>query len=446
MKHILTRYYYILTLIIGLPLSILKRKKLVFLIRSDWRLNTRYYIKYGEKAFNDIKKSAFKTPFYTKLLRDGSLNYNSKLEEFPVISKQLIKDSNKGFYSKNIFLPKTITNTGGSTGNPFEFFISPQNRDLEFSHQLFFFERFGYIKKDLIYSFDGTRIKDKEIEGLKFWKENKFKNFPYGSVHFSVLTLNHQTVNIYINKLLNDKPSFLRGYPSAISFLASEIIASDSKLKFNFLKGILLTSETISHNQISLISEAFNCPVLPQYGMTEVCAFAFTEKNSLQYYCSPYYGITEVLDIDNKQVNVGETGELVLTSLGNHFQPFIRYKTGDLAVYGGTHNGFVILDKILGRSQDYLIDCNNEKVMLVGLVFGAHLKAFKAMKAWQIIQKKSGLVEIMIDILDNWEKDFEREVIETIGFNGRIKISIIYGANFILTKSGKRLFVIQSLS
>lgn len=275
--------------------------------------------------------------------------------------------------------------------------------------------------------------------------EKKIINFPFGSLKLSATNLTNENAIYYIKKLLKEKPDFIRGYPSAISLISDVIIKNSLQYNFSFVKGIMLTSENIDEKQIELVKRAFRCDVLPQYGMTETCAFGFTNFNELKYYCSPYYGITEVLNKNGNHVEKGEIGEIILTSFGNLYQPFVRYRTGDLAEYGGESNGFVILNKIIGRTQDYLLDSNFQKIMLVGLIFGAHTQVFGAIKMWQIIQSKLGEIEIKIDPLDNWDNSCENELRGVLNANNKIKIIFIYTNNFELTKAGKRKFMVQKL-
>ena len=61
------------------------------------------------------------------------------------------------------------------------------------------------------------------------------------------------------------------------------------------------------------------------------------------------------MDECGKQVKENEIGEIVVTGFSHLGTPFIRYKTGDLAVYGGTTEfGEVVLKQLMGRSVDSL--------------------------------------------------------------------------------------------
>ena len=104
-----------------------------------------------------------------------------------------------------------------------------------------------------------------------------------------------------------------------------------------------------------------------------------------------------ILDENGNHVKKGECGEIVVTGFTNVGLPFVRYKTGDLAIYGGTQrNGTVVISNLLGRSKDFVYDKQGEKVYLVGFIFGGHIKAFNDIREWQIHQKEKGKLVITI--------------------------------------------------
>lgn len=438
------RLYYVLFLLLFEPYFYFYRRKLAHSIWDDWFFKKTNWKSFQNKALQSTINSALNTEYYNRLQKEGVLTKNPTLLNFPIVSKVEMKNEVKGFINKNIFIPHSKFNTGGSTGEPFDFYNAYHSKQLEYAHQYFFYKRLGYKRGDVIASIDGVSIDEKSRLNNVFWK-NKFINFPFGSLKLSATNLTNKNAIYYIEKLANEKPAFIRGYPSAISLISDVIIKNGLQYKFSFVKGIMLTSENIDERQIELAKKAFGCTILPQYGMTETCAFGFTNPNELKYYCSPYYGITEIIDKNGNHVEKGEIGEIILTSFGNLYQPFVRYRTGDLAEYGGETNGFVILNKIIGRAQDYLVDTDFQKIMLVGLIFGAHTHVFGAIKMWQIIQSKQGEIEIKIDPLDNWDKGCENELREVLNANNKIKINFIYTNNFELTKAGKRKFMVQKL-
>ncbi len=65
----------------------------------------------------------------------------------------------------------------------------------------------------------------------------------------------------------------------------------------------------------------------------------------------PWMAVLEVLDPETLQpVAEGERGELVVTALSRTLMPMVRFRTGDLAVYGGRRAGRVVLPHgVVGR-------------------------------------------------------------------------------------------------
>ena len=438
------RLYYIIYVVLTEPYFYFFRRNLARKIQMDWIESSSSWREFKDRSIENIIEIGLRVPFYKSNFKDLKTSEKITLNDFPIISKKDIRSRIHDFCKPGIFVPRSVFNTGGSTGEPFKFYNTCYARQVEFAHQLFFYKRVDYKKGDKIASIDGVKLSEKKLEGNIFWKKSSI-NFPFGSTRFSATNLTYENATAYVDKLISLKPSLIRGYPSAISLISDFIIKNNLGHEFYFVKGIMLTSENISEYQIELVNDAFNCSVLPQYGMTETCAFGFTEPNDLIYYCSPYYGVTEVVNMKNEHVEPGEIGEIVLTSFGNVYQPFIRYKTGDLAQYGGVENGFVILDKIIGRTQDYIIDFDNRKIMLVGLIFGVHSVVFGKINIWQIIQNVKGEVLIKLDCIEGWKVEDELELIKLISANNSIKINIIYTKEFELTKAGKRKFMIQNV-
>ena len=217
-----------------------------------------------------------------------------------------------------------------------------------------------------------------------------------------------------------------------------------AKVSFH-LKGIYLTSESYSIDDTNYISSILQCPVYGQYGHTECSVFATKKPQENQYLCSPLYGYTEVLDKQGHQVKKGEAGEVVVTGFSIAGLPFIRYRTGDLAVYGGeTKYGETILTELLGRTVDYIYNLDGKKIYTVGFIFGGHLKIFNYLKQWQLEQNVIG--ELLIRVVKGLEynQTIEDEIVEFFESN-RFSVKIQYVDNIPQTLRGKRKFLIQNI-
>lgn len=274
------------------------------------------------------------------------------IKSLPLLDKNIIRHQEKNVYSDEITDNwKVWLNTGGSTGEPLHFPALYKGLPVEGVCQMMLYMKMGYQWGDIIVSFDGCRIKDEDRSRNIYWQMGN-ANFPFGKKNFSTLYLDNNSVKYYWEELKRTKPAFIRGYPSGIMEMCK--LAMNTGIVMDLkLKGVYLTSESFTQDEKNFISSYFKCPVYGQYGHTESSIFAIQNPADEVYYCSPIYGYTEVVDQKGQHVNIGEQGEVVVTGFVEYGLPFIRYKTGDLAIYGGeTELGETILTKLLGREVD----------------------------------------------------------------------------------------------
>jgi phenylacetate-CoA ligase len=302
-----------------------------------------------------------------------------------------------------------------------------------------------YQKGDRIVAFDGSSVPKKRMDSHVYWIETSKTDIPYGRLSYSSLYLRPETIHYYIDHILDTKPAILRGYPSFLNGLSEYILEREISIPFN-IKGIQLTAENAYEWQIYNIKKAFNTKVFLQYGHSEVCVYGYTFNETYEYYCSPFYGHTEVLDADGKQVAPGEIGEVVVTGFYNFAMPFIRYRTGDMAIYNGKTDGIVKLAKITGRTQDYIITNNGNKVAITALIFGQHFQAFKNILKWQLQQDLPGKVKVKIIKGPKYSSEDELEIQKKFQDICDINTEFEYVGGISLTPRGKFKFFIQNMS
>jgi phenylacetate-CoA ligase len=391
---------------------------------------------YVEKQLHCIIRYAVKyVPYY------HAYNCHTDLNSIRVVDKSVFRDNYEQMISRlHKYVINWKGNTGGSTGHPFEFLMSSS---YDVVHQNFLWKLWGYEPGDLIMAIDGTKIDDTLLSQKIYWTKVDHADKAYGSYVMSSLYLNYESMPLYIKQIEQLKPKFIRGYPSAIYMLAAYM--RDHNYHFAAdIKGIECTSESVEPYQVKIIEKAFHTRVFGQYGHTESAVFAFTYDDSFTYAFSPYYGYAEIVDEDGMEVKPGETGEIVVTSFTNYAMPFVRYRTGDLAVYKDRKNGVLRVSRILGRTQDYLVNAKG-KVLLTALVFGNHFKAFANIICWQIVQDKIGKATIRIIKGNKFCQDDEKEIFDIFKCVADIEISFEYVEQVEKTLSGKSRFVIQKL-
>jgi phenylacetate-CoA ligase len=138
-------------------------------------------------------------------------------------------------------------------------------------------------------------------------------------------------------------------------------------------------------------------------------------------------------------------GNIIVTGLNNYGMPFIRYDTGDMGVLLHKNGGVVQFKKIVGRNQDYILSKDNQKVYLTALIFGQHLRAFKNIIQWQIVQNSIGLIELKIIRGKYFSQDDEFELRYNLEKSAKIDITFKYVPIIPRTKRGKHLFLIQNI-
>ena len=369
---------------------------------------------------------------------------SSVLERLPVLYREDIF-SNESLIKSKLFeyIPHHEIHTSGTTGMPLKLYSSV---NFEESHQNFIYKMLldnfdSDVDYSRIISFGSGYIPDEKISQNIYWQ-----NYPvglYGIKDFSTKYLNRNNIESYISELEKVQPHILRGYASAVDLFVKTCI--ENKVIPNIkLKGIYLTSENIYNEQVVRISHFFQCGVYGQYGNHEATHFAFTKSLDDKYYCSPLYGIVQVVDSRGKHVSKGETGRVVVTSLANYAEPIIKYYTGDLAVYGGVENGFVVLDRLIGRDQEYVVNKDGKRIFINLAVLDNHkLFSMNHVFNWQAVQKDKGIILLKI-VRDQFFSEIDAESIISKLADEGLEAKIEYVNDIPLGKTGKREIVIHA--
>ncbi len=389
-----------------------------------------------------IEHSAYFKNIVGKIDIDDN-NVESVLRHFPTITKQTILDNNWNIFSDEV--PRDFSSwreTGGSSGIPLKFPSLTSSYYIEDVCQMMLYHKMGYRLGDEIAYFGGDRVSEEQLNNHEYWLKNCY--LLYGSYCYCARYLDDETFHYFIESLNKVKPKIIRGFTSSIKDFCRYIKKYRSKLQFH-LKGVYLTSESSTLEDRNYIESILHCPVWGQYGHTECSVFAVSNPHNLTYYANPLYGYTEILDENDKQVHVGSVGEITVTGFNILGMPFIRYRTGDLAVYGGeTKYGETILKELLGRSRDFLFDDNGNKIYALSLLFDVdNLKLLDYVKEWQIEQTEDGAIIVRIVKDCSYTETVEKGIVDAFR-DKNITIHVEYVNGIPKTKRGKHKFIIQN--
>ncbi len=159
-------------------------------------------------------------------------------------------------------------------------------------------------------------------------------------------------------------PTVLIAVPS---FLVTVIKAAREKgfdLSSSSVKKVICIGENIRNEDFTL--NALGARIEKDWKVELYSTYASTEMQTAFTECSYGRGghhlqdllIYEIVDENNKQLEPGMAGELVITTLGVKGMPVLRYKTGDICVeHAGTcpcGNKSARLSPVLGRKQQMI--------------------------------------------------------------------------------------------
>jgi phenylacetate-CoA ligase len=328
--------------------------------------------------------------------------------------------------------------TGGSSGFPLRFYTE---------RGVWLARLFAYNK--IMLEWADCRLIDKSVyfDGYnEAWKHQIFGRI----LALSSFYMTDENLPIYIEKIRKFKPKYIVAYPSAPLVLANYMNKNNID-SFPSIKSIISFGETLYDWHRDLLENTFKCKVYNQYGHREQSVIAATCEKSNYFHVFPQYGIVELIDKDGKPVTKeGEIGEIVATGFHTFIFPFIRLKTGDVAVHTTQKcdcgRNFSLLKNVEGRLQDFLV---SKTKRIVPLIQVHHLVGSTSMnvKESQLYQDTEG--EVVLNIVKT--KDYTER--DTINIKNRFQkilgndfnITFCFVDHIPRTRRGKYQFLIQKL-
>jgi phenylacetate-CoA ligase len=327
---------------------IIEAQKELVLIQNNHSNNPDLYQE--NKKWEIFNHHIRKNKAYKNFIQDYKIN---DWTDIPVLTKKdiqvpLIDRLTEGYSIKNCH----CHNTSGSSGTPFYF-----AKD-KFCHAMSWAiiqNRFGWhdieIGKDLQARFYGI-----PLTKSKYYKE-KLKDFLAKRIRFSVFDLSDSVLEKYTTVFNNHPFTYINGYTSSLVLFSKYLVKNNLILKVicPTLKVVFATSEICDDFDKHIMEKGFGVKVVNEYGAAELDLIAF--EDSVSNWLVNYETLfIEILNHQNKPVQEGEQGKVVITSLYNKAMPFIRYELGDMALLTNISKGpYKVLKNVVGRTNDIAI-------------------------------------------------------------------------------------------
>jgi phenylacetate-CoA ligase len=385
----------------------------------------------------------------TKYYRDRDLysdllNANASLRAFPLLDKASVRRETKGFYHNNLSsLRCRWTSTSGTTGSAVLLPVSDDHFQRECAFRALAYEWAGVSLTggDRVAFCAGHPVADADRQRAPFWVYDWANHWLYLSSYH----LNKQNLRDYIVELEKFQPVMLGGYPSSLYVLALAYEKfGGGTLK---LKAISSSSETLFDWQRAKIESAFGAKVFNYYGAAEACA-NIVECETGELHLKLEHSAVEVLNDRNQVCEPGETGRLVCTGFGNYAFPLIRYEMGDEVTVAKNQTakcgrGGMLIDKIVGRVEDYIVTPDGRFVGRLDHLFKDSANVVEA----QLFQENAAEVVCRIVKTDVYGIEDERAIVAEVRtrLGSAIKIRFEYLEHIPRTKTGKYRFIVSNL-
>ncbi|KRD11350.1 AMP-binding protein [Flavobacterium sp. Root901] len=309
------------------------------------------YAAFLERKKKEIVDFHLKNNFFYMELAGSSNAVN--WEDLPILNKQNLQKPlderlSKGYSKNNIYLNKT----SGSSGTPFVFAKDKYSHALTWASNIM---RFGWFGIDFNYSYQ-ARFYGIPMNFPGYQKE-RFKDFLSHRFRFPVFDLSDEVLEKFLMKFKSKKFDYINGYTSSIVLFAKFLEQKNIILKeiCPALKACFVTSEMLFETDKKLLEKQFGIPIISEYGASELDLIAF-ENPEGEWQVNAETLFVEILDENNRVLPYGNEGKIVITSLFNKANPFIRYEIGDIGILDEKSTPQKpILKKLIGRTNDVAI-------------------------------------------------------------------------------------------
>lgn len=406
---------------------------------------------YREKLEALLVYSFKYVPYYRRLLISAGVTSAQDISHdhiylLPILTKSDITEHSQQLRSSLINKINYVSNTsGGSTGAPVEFL---QDSDFNASTRVvkvLMDEAVGHqlgMKKLLLWGSERD-IFGGGHEPLSVSLLKRIKNEHW----FNSFKITDQKFEECIEWINTNKPEMVLAYVESIYDL-SRIINEKSK-KIISPKVIMTTAGTLTADVQVEIQRAFpGTLIVNRYGSREVGDIACYHPGYNMLVVNHPSQYVEILDGQGQHVKVGEVGEIVVTNLVNKVMPLIRYKIGDMAKFGGIHEGKILLENITGRVSDVFKNSENESIH--GEYFTHLFYEKKWVKKFQVVQKSIDKIVVYIVPIDenivnsNDLQDMKDKIRLVMGQD--CQIDVIIKEHIAPTSSGKYRYTISEIA
>jgi phenylacetate-CoA ligase len=370
---------------------------------------------------------------------------HARLCDFPLVDKAILSSDQSAYLALDaINEDRYETVTGGSTGVKFKFVSDRRARQerqaCDLLGRIWTGWRIGEPQAT-VWGHPGD-VKDTETPRARL--QNALL---YRSITLNALQMEDAVLRSFIQRLMIHRPRFILGYASALAFLAQTM--QDQGIKGLRPCGIISAAEYLSDDQRTVIENHFGCKVLNRYGSREFGTVAQQCEQIGGFHIFTNRAHVELLHPDGSPCLPGERGEITVTDLTNRVMPFIRYRTGDLAVATDEMcpcgRQYPLIASVEGRVSELIVGLNGRTIACPGPTFW--IKDIPGVHQLQIYQPDRESIEARVVPDARWSEEAARLLTARCHeLLGPMRVSIVLRDEIPVSPSGKYRFAISEVS
>jgi phenylacetate-CoA ligase len=304
-------------------------------------------------------------PYYRDLFRRAGVKPDdiqspADLRRLPLLTKDMIREAGALIVSKDPLRRGDASSTEDATGESLAFYVDASAGPIRRANTMRGYRRAGIDIGDRQAFLWGVHPDVPRRERLVSAVWNYFLNYRY----LSTFDMSDATMLRYAAQLRVFRPQLVTAYPSALALFAR--FCAGRGITDIRPRAIISTGEQLFEDQREAIETAFGCRVFNRYGSEEFGAVAHECPAHAGLHVMSDLVYVEILAETGEPAKAGEVGELVVTDLLNYYMPFVRYRTGDLAVATEKAcpcgSGFPLLERIEERSIDAIVTPDGKRV------------------------------------------------------------------------------------
>lgn len=258
-----------------------------------------------------------------------------------------------------------------------------------------------------------------------------------------------RNVDGFLETIARMQPRMLFGYPSALSHIAGYAETQGRPMDHLGIQVAFVTSERLYDHQRETIERVFGCPVANGYGGRDA-GFIAHQCPAGGMHITAEDIIVETVDAVGEPTPPGVAGEVVVTHLATDDFPFIRYRTGDVAVLDDTGcacgRGLPLLKEIQGRTTDFVT--KPDGTVMHGLALIYILRDLPEIGEFKIIQESANGFRVQVVPGEGFGQETEQQVrqgfIERLGPGAEVVLERV--ARIAPEASGKFRYVVNRVS